>query len=492
MESRFDVCYLVSHGFAARMVLHSDVIPNMRDLGLRVAVVMPNAEEPQMRDLAERQGFSLFKAPDVDSRRRNEYQRLRRYLFEDVRANPALWSNHVKALHKARGWPGRLRLRLFYAVNRAVVASSAIRRALSRLERRALANPEVAAILQEIRPRIVIATYPVSPIEGYFLHEAERAGIPTVGHLLSWDNVTTKGRFPAPPQTYIAWGPIMAAEIEEYYGPLSGGVYECGVPHFDAHIRAPNDEGRREALREMGLDPRRPYLFFGMSAPAASPHEIDIVEWLAGRVKEGHLGEEMQLLIRPHPQNMEGHLADAAWLPRIDALRGDGVAVDYPELEASQLDWNMKEQDLIRLVNIIAGCAVCLNSGSTITIDALLHDKPVVLTGFDAGKEVPWWASTERGAEYPHLAKLIGLGGVRIARSFEDLEAKIQAYLDDPTLDAAERAATRAAECGVCDGRASERVAAAAAGLAAEAGWRPQPVGASAGDGAALFPSPSA
>jgi hypothetical protein len=57
------------------------------------------------------------------------------------------------------------------------------------------------------------------------------------------------------------------------------------------------------------------------------------------------------------------------------------------------------------------------------------------------------------------MVKLLSLGGVRIARSFAELQAHIDAYLRDPNLEQAGRLLSATQECGPRDGRAAERVA---------------------------------
>ena len=461
-----DLCYILSHGFAARMVLHSDLLSELQMQGLRMAIIAPNAGEAGMRALAERHGVEVVQAPVVASRFRSEYERLRRYLFEDVRRNPALWAKHLRDLDTG-ATQRQLLARLYLALNRICQRAPAVREAMRQVELRMVASEQVAEVLRQVQPGLLVSTYPVSPLEASFLYEARRQGIATVGQLLSWDNITCKGRFSAVPDYFIAWGPIMADELRAYYGVLEDRITECGVAHFDVHSQVPEPAVQAATLLELGLHPERPYLFFGMSSPYFAPHEIDIVEWLARAVWENVFGTEMQLVVRPHPQNVQGHMADLSWLPRLQALEDGRVAVDYPSVEkSSSLAWSMKERDLAHLATLLHSCAVSLNSGSTLSIDAILHDRPVVLTTFDAGQKLPWWRSARRVVEYPHLAKLIDIGGVQVVRSFEELRTAIRAYLDDPLRDAEGRAITRQQECGSSDGHASRRIAEALAALA--------------------------
>ncbi len=152
-------------------------------------------------------------------------------------------------------------------------------------------------------------------------------------------------------------------------------------------------------------------------------------------------------------------MADDSWLPRLQRLVSDRVAVHAPAIRDSTLAWNTTREDLTELGALLSTAAVALNSASTLSIDAILHDRPVVLTSFDADKSLPWWRSARRTQDYIHYAKLIGLKGLRVANSFDDMLREIGNYLDEPERDADGRARVRQQQCGLCDGRAAERVA---------------------------------
>lgn len=456
-----DICYVISHGFAARMILQSDVIPSLRAMGLSVGIITPNAGEASGRAFAGKHQVILAQMPRLHERRLRYYNQARHYLYEDVRLNPSLWAKHQRAVAEARaGHPGRRLLpALLLRLNTLAVRSRGVRSAFQRVERRLLADRRAGELLRQLRPGLLVSTYPVAPDEACLLLEAQRAGIPTVGQLLSWDNISAKGRFAAVPDYFAAWGPIMRDELQTYYGIGPERIVETGVAHFDRHVTGVSRAGIRQAVAALGLDPDRPHLFFGMMSPYFAPCEIEIVEWVARAVEADRFGPGTQLVIRPHPQNVQGYMADTTWLPRLDALGSERVAIDYPILEDSSLMWNMNEADLPKLANLLAGCSLCLNSGSTLSIDAIAHDKPVVLTLFDADRQLPWWQSARRGGDYVHLAKVIRSGGVRVARSFGELELAIRHAVADPKGDAEGRQRVRRDEVGACDGKASRRVA---------------------------------
>lgn len=474
MLEEVDILFVISHGLAARMAFHTELVPSIAQHGLRLGFVTASAGEPEAHDIAQRLNLRLFSPPPISARLGGQYNKLRRYIFEDVRKNPALWEKHLRAVDREDSrLIERVQARCYMLSNRISTRFPPMRGALRMIERRLLRNKGVAQLLADLKPKLLVSSYPVSVLEATFLLEAQRAGITTVGQLLSWDNITCKGRFSVVPDYFITWGPIMSAELEEYYQVPPERIRQTGVPHFDAHVNMPDPAGVEAEVTALGLDPQRPYMLFGMSAPYFAPREIDIVEWLARQVNENRFGDQMQLVVRPHPQNVQGSMADQSWLPRLDRIAGPRVAVDYPSLENSRLEWNLKESDLAHLVNLISGCSLLLNSGSTLSIDALIHDKPVIVTSFDAEADLAWFKSARRALDFYHYAKLVATGGVRVVRSFDQLDSAITRYLADPSADAAGRARAREQEVGYTDGRSAARVADALATLHKHGSFEP-------------------
>ncbi len=457
-----DVCYIASHGFASRMLTQTDLLGQLRRAGRSVAVIAPDAKDAVLSRYCSERGIELVEFDAKGSVFSDDYLIKRRYLLEDIRANPALWEKHLAATRyfKARNPFKRLRPHYYYALHRLIPRIPAIRERFLRKEERYLESRAAEELIGRLRPRRLVATYPVNLNEAILLHYGNRhPDVETWIHLLSWDNITCKGHFAETADQYIAWGPVMRDELREYYRVSEERIHVCGVPHFDQHVDPAVVAEKPRVLEALGLDPARPYFMFAMSSPRFAPHEIDIVEWLAERVSAGEFGD-VQLLVRPHPQNVEGNMSDASWLPRLNAFRErPGVGVAFPKLVKSKLRWSMETADMIELAATLSGAAVVLNSGSTVSIDALMHDRPVVITSFDASYKLDYWQSARRLMDYRHLATLASFGGLSVVGDFASLQQALHRYLSDPAWMAQGRAESILRECLARDGGATGRVA---------------------------------
>ena len=308
-------------------------------------------------------------------------------------------------------------------------------------------SKEALDLLDSINPELLVSTYPVNFFEATLLKAAKKRGAKTIIHLLSWDNISCKGRFPQLADEYIVWGFIMKTELKDYYNVPEDKIHICGVPHFDLHIKSRQNPKPQPFLKTLGLDYKKPYLFFGMSSPRFAPKEIDIVEWLAVEIRKNMFGKDMQLIVRPHPQNVQGSMADLSWIPRLKAINGERVGIDFPKLVDSKMPWSMQHNDMYKLSHLLAGCVVSLNSGSTLSIDALMCGVPVVLTSFDGDYRLSYWRSVRRLLDYNHLKKLIDLGGVSLVCSYKEMLMMISTYLNDSDYNLQKRLLTIEKEC---------------------------------------------
>ncbi|MEM1318956.1 MAG: CDP-glycerol glycerophosphotransferase family protein [Bacteroidota bacterium] len=459
-SQQIDLCYVISHGFAARMLLQTGLLLQLAEQGKQVAIITPDPKDPNFKALESNPNIHLFDSQMKLTIWDDDYNFKRPYYLEDLKSNPVFWEKHLYSILYSKSkhpWK-RVRPFYYYLIYRLIPFFPSIRRRFKETEGRHLRSKRAETLLDQIQPRMVVSTYPVNYLESKMLYAAKQRKIPTMIHLLSWDNITSKGHFPVVADYFIAWGEVMYQELKEYYQLPDERIRICGVPHFDQHIRIRKQPDYAPIVEGLGLKAERPYVFVAMSSPRFAPREIDIVEWLARAVDEGRFGPEMQLIVRPHPQNVQGSLADRKWIKRLDRLQSERVAVDYPTLVKSKVRWSMAKEDMHHLSNLLAGCSVCINSGSTVSIDALMLGKPVMISSFDGDAELYYWKSARRLVDYIHLQKFVQLGGAKVVYNYEELEKGIKRYIKEPGLDAERRQHALSMECYRNDGGATERV----------------------------------
>lgn len=454
------IAYIVSHGFAARMILQTDLLGKLTAAGHQLILICPDPSDPVLSEYGRLKNIELVKYKTSKWIWRINYTLYRSYFLEDIKANPALYEKHYYEIHLSKQRFKFLKLipRFLICFYYFIRVFPILRKLYKKEEAFLLNDRKAKKLLKSLAIDLLISTYPANANEGILLHNARRLNIKTVIHLLSWDNISCKGHFLSLADKYISWGPVMTSEFKQYYKIPEQNIYECGVPHFDLHINSKGTEDSKNRLNILNIQAGQPYLVFGMSAPRFVPHEIDIVEYLAGKVEQNFFGEETILVIRPHPQNLTGGMADSSWTKRLEQLQSDRVRLFLPLLVKSNLPWSMELEDMKNLSAVLQHCVVCINSCSTFSIDSLMAGRGNIAPMFDADKKLDYWHSAVRLIDYNHIKKFIGLGGTVLVRNYPELDAEIHQFLKDPNYKLEERFHAKKMECSNVAGDATNKV----------------------------------
>ncbi len=461
------VVYLVSHGHTARGLIQTGLIEKLVKCNLELHVFAIDTGNDQLKHKVTNAGAEVHFFKPMHGRSTFFSEWFRIYMLEDIKSNPALWEKHLRRVDKSqtpylRRWIARFFLLLSYLSN----ALPFLKKLYLSVERSGNYDEDVLNKLKSLKPDLIVSTRPVDRWEGVVLGTARKLRLKRLLNILSWDNITCKGYFREEGDYYLSWGPIMTHEIEAFYKVSRANIRETGVAHFDLHFQSREVGKERVWLEKLGLNPDFPYIFFCMSAPYFCPDEIDIIEWLAKRVQEKHYGEQMQFIARPHMQNIQGRTADITWIGRLKGIVGERVAVDFPDMEDSEMTWHMKHDDMEKMSALLVHSTIAMNSCSTVAIESVIADRPTVMPMFDVHSGYPEWKSVVRMGEFTHMKKFINLGGVEIARSFDELDEFLRINLREPDRLKEKRLFSAEQECYKIDGKSTQRVSEAIAHFA--------------------------
>jgi CDP-glycerol glycerophosphotransferase (TagB/SpsB family) len=130
-------------------------------------------------------------------------------------------------------------------------------------------------------------------------------------------------------------------------------------------------------------------------------------------------------------------------------------------------DQELSGEDDDRLLHEILFSEVVICGPSTVALDAVFLDKPVIIANFHPDKR-GYYDGIRRRYDYDHFRFAIKCGAFRLASSKEELFSLIRDYRENSSRDAGARAILRRAYCGPSDGRSGERVARAVIGMVSE------------------------
>ncbi|MBI5188264.1 MAG: CDP-glycerol glycerophosphotransferase family protein [Nitrospirae bacterium] len=282
--------------------------------------------------------------------------------------------------------------------------------------------------------------------------EAKKRNIKTINLIHSWDNLTIKGPFAAVPDKTVVWNEILKEELIKYHNFPENDIYISGIPQFDIYFNKNEFSTKEEFFKKWGLDKDKKLLTYASAVPGIAPYNQDIVEILYDALKNEQFNYPCQIVVRLHPKD------NYELFKKFEGL--DDIVIQKPGRPADVRDkWNPTHEDMKTLAELMCYSDVVVNIASTITIDAVAFDTPVVCIGFDGYQQRPYSRSCKRYYDYDHFKNIVNSGGVRISYSKEDLIKHINVYLAEPSLDIEGREKIRKGQCWKLDGNAGKRTA---------------------------------
>lgn len=247
---------------------------------------------------------------------------------------------------------------------RSVLARKLTLRMWRRVEAAGAPSETIMSLIRGLRPDVVLVSptvWPKKPIETDYIYAARKLGVPTVGYLNSWDNLTSKGTVHVLPDVFIVWNEALAAEAEEIHLIPRRIIRITGAPHLDHFFELQPSLSRGEICQELGCPDDGPYIVYLCSSRTLINDETHIVsalaDALAARLSEG----VPTIVVRPHPVN------SVVW----EDYDHPGVVV-YPKL-GDQADTPESWQAYF---NQLSGASAFVGLNTTAFLEAAVADRP--------------------------------------------------------------------------------------------------------------------
>ncbi len=438
--------------FVSRNILNTGVLDELIGRGLRVVVLVPDAKADFYRATYGTMGVIVegVNVSLLNTRTERFFQR----------ASELLLNTHTKLFHKLieRFYGGSA---IKYFLSRAVTLLlgpwGLPKRALRFLEYRVYRPRLFDNFFISHQPDAVFASHVFGDMDAALIKDARRAGIRTVGMVVSWDNPTSKQVLRAQPDVLLAHNEGICQELKDLHAVE--GALAIGVPHYD-YAKAYRPVGREELCGTLGVPAERAIILVSPAGQKFIDTDCEIFKILSEARASGRFIKPVHFLIRVHPSNkikFGDFVPDEHCTVEEPGVRFEGVREKDNELDMAGFN---------HLLDEIEHSAIVINTLSSIAIDACVRERPVVTVGFDGLQtHVPFERSVGLYHEEENMAKLLTTGGAPVAESPKRLIELINGYLEDPKKDEACRTALIAQQCMQLDGRAKVRLADAICGL---------------------------
>lgn len=307
-------------------------------------------------------------------------------------------------------------------------------------------------LFQKHKPDLVFTPTIISPEELQLLKEAKKKRIKTLGMIKSWDSLTSKTFVVVMPDYLIVHNLQVKKEAQKLGDVPENRIFISGVPQWDIYLNKESLLKKEEFFKKIGADVRKKLILYCGVGKVFNPQEPQVLEIINNLIREGRIKYPIQVLLRLHPKYESGE----------EKLRDcQNFIIDKPgkKITESLRDWEFEKEDILHLANSLYHCDLMISTASTTTIEGAIFDRPIINIGLDGFSQKDYFNSIIRFYDTEHYKNIVKTGGVRIAKSKEQLIDFINKYLDNPNLDSQGRAEIRKEQCYKLDGKAGERIA---------------------------------
>ena len=262
------------------------------------------------------------------------------------------------------------------------------------------------------------------PSDLEFLAEAKRRNIRTVGAPGNWDHLS-KYFIPFKPDKLLVWARQVKYEAMKYQNYGENTVKMVGAPQIDFMVKKENIISRSEFLKKIGFQPEDRIINFCSQGPY-SLDGADIVDMILKWIKKGEFGENVRVIIRPHPAAI---FEKEKYRP----------FVGNPLVYIDAVDNWGSVPNVQNFLNVINHSDVLVTTYSSIATEASILDRPTIIASFDGYKTRSIYQSVRRHKNFTHFQYLLPIGAISVAESAAELLDFVKMYLNDPAKNMEKR-----------------------------------------------------
>ena len=462
------------HGMAIIYFLQSDVVPTLLAAGVEIVVLTDDETKDQIAKRFAQpgltfEGLRLKEAGAYANGYKPRLQSVLAYLRRvggSWRINTEAMDSHIWEVWVENSWKYRLGIWIPAALAILILRTfSFARKFLVRAQSRFVARPNLYTDLFEShKPDLVIASTAGWRLDRYLLREAALHNVPTMAAIVGWDNPSSYAIRGAPVDYVTCWSELQKEELVDGSDWDPERVNIGGIPSYDGYFRKTWQVSKADYFKLHNLDPQRKLISYACSFVHFAPN-FPNVEALAKLVSSDSLAEPSQLLVRLHPS----HFQDKPRIFAEERERIRGLEKKYPHVHVvlpvalgGSLGYYSGE-DMDEKSSMMSHSQVLVTVYSTMVVETAVHDTPIVAAVIDTpggwNKKGKFSLSLKQIGNWPTHKRFREARAGRVAQNGSELRNILNAYLNNPSLDSAERRKFVEEEITITDGTSGKTTA---------------------------------
>ncbi|MDP3353551.1 MAG: hypothetical protein Q8S44_07415 [Flavobacteriaceae bacterium] len=279
---------------------------------------------------------------------------------------------------------------------------------------------------------LLFFTHQRPPYSAPLIYAAEVLNIKTAAFIFSWDNLGSKGRMAGNFDYYLVWSNLMKRELRQFYQFINEHQIEVvGTPQFEPYILNRYGVKKETFFKRFQLEEDLPILLFSCGDISTSPNDDIYIVCIANAIQQHQLIKKVNLVVRTSP---------AEEPKRFEQLVSEFPFIkwNYPDWKLSRNDhqesWSQRVpsiQDVSDLKSIVQYCDVAVNMLSTMSLDAMVFQKPIINIIFGNGKN--GLVNDQRFLNYTHIQCMVNSKSTEVVKTADELIKAINNCLEHPT-----------------------------------------------------------
>ncbi len=306
-------------------------------------------------------------------------------------------------------------------------------------------------LFKKYNPSSIFVTDIQNEIDIALLIEAQRDKIYTLGMVRSWDNLTSKGLIRVIPDRLIVWNDIVKDEAIKFHDIKRDDIEIVGIPHYDDYKRYDYSD-KKSFFDRIGADINKKLALvipIGDRYLRDNTVDRDIVSIL-----DKHLPQNYQILVRMPPGDYVRELENKPnQFNRIKVIY-DRSYMTTDNIKTTEI----RKDDDIHLGQTLFWSDIVISGPSTVVIDSVYMNKPIILFGFDGYKKRDYYDSIRRYYDYDNFVPIIKSGGAKFAVTIDDFIESVKKYIENPKLDEEKREDLIQKEVAILDGNSTGKL----------------------------------
>ncbi len=286
-------------------------------------------------------------------------------------------------------------------------------------------------LLKEDQPTHLFFTHQRPPYLAPFLYAAQQLKIPVSTFIFSWDNLASKGRMLGAFDYFLVWSHLMKTELLYFYPKVNEDkVKIVGTPQFEPYVMPKYKTTAENFYTKFNLDTSLKTICYSCADVSIGQNDPIVICAIATAIRNHAIAIPSQLIVRTSPAE--------------DDTRFKAIRLAFPEIlwnvpkwvltrENHAESWSQRipsEEDIKDLRSLLEYVDLNINMCSTMSLDFMLFDKPVINTVF--GNLENGLYNDQRFLNYGHFKKVVDSQSVTIAKSEIELISQINEALNDP------------------------------------------------------------